>query len=171
MTNVYTSSTDGMVKGITAASVAVVAVVVVVLARIVVAESPGWLRALLGAAIVLCVGLVGATYGYTPRGYRLEDGRLVIERPVSDVVVAFRDIVDARHEHAPLKGMWRVAGNGGLFGFWGKFRRVADKTNVAVYATRYHDGVVLSTAQGTMVITPDDPARFVDELKGRMRTG
>ncbi len=115
-------------------------------------------------AVVLLLFLAGAwAWAYSPTGYRIGNGELVVERPAGELrfpLTNLRDVqVDAR-----LGMALRVFGNGGLFGGWGWFwsRRVG-LFQAAVRRSR--PLVMIRMARRTLVVAPDRPEEFVRELE------
>lgn len=121
-----------------------------------------WVQVLL--ASILIVSLV-----FTVRGYTVRDGQLLVHR--LGWVTRF-DLADLRNvEVAPgvMRGSLMTFGNGGLFGFVGHFRNNALGAYRA-YATKKENAVVLRLNGGPVVVTPDEPAAFVDAVKGERET-
>lgn len=166
--SVYRASSDWIVLGVTIPTVVLLLGVGAWLGYRALVAQAFEERMVMGVIATLCISILVVSWILTPRGYRLEDQSLFIERPIGDVEVPLRQVADARADHAPLAGTWRLAGNGGLFGIWGKYRDSRVKKNVTVYATRLHEGVVLTVEDRTVVISPDEPERFVAELKQRL---
>ena len=104
------------------------------------------------------------TYGFSPKGYALEDGQLVIFRPLQNKLYATTDILHVSIvDRKELKNSLRVFGVGGLFGYFGLFRNSRYGTMIW-YATRRDQFVVIERSNGkTIVLTPDDPNLFVSE--------
>jgi len=166
---VYRASADTLVVGITIVVVIVlVAVAVGGIVGAVMVRAPRMVQITLLFPAVTCVGIIAVAYAYTPRAFRLGDDALVVARLAGDVTVPLRDIRTVQSVPSPLAGSVRVAGNGGLFGFWGRYRSEALNGNFTFYGTRATGGVALTTSDGTVVITPDDPDRFVIDIERRL---
>jgi hypothetical protein len=110
------------------------------------------------AMIILLI----VTYGFSPKGYVLEDGVFTVLRPFKAKNYPLSDIQSVSVvEKKNLKGSIRTFGVGGLFGYFGLFRN-STYGNMVWYATRRDRFVVIERSNGkTIVITPDDPAAFV----------
>lgn len=106
--------------------------------------------------------LLAITYGYSPKGYSIQDGQLVILRPFKAKNYSLEDIQSVTSvDRDNLKGSLRIFGVGGLFGYYGLFRN-STYGNMIWYATRRDQFVVIERSNGkTIVITPDDPESFV----------
>lgn len=136
-----------------------VIILAVVLATV---KHPWWIR--LTAMVVAAAFLLGS-WGFAPAGYRVDSARVTIKRLMSDVVIARQAIRAVRlFEDADGEGMSRTAGNGGLFGYYGKYK--SDKLGSHVwYVTDMSKRVVLETTDGVVVVSPDDPEMFIQALK------
>lgn len=105
------------------------------------------------------------TYGFSPKRYGLQDRQLVIYRPFQNKIYATEDMhsvsIVSKEE---MKGSMRVFGVGGLFGYFGLFRNSRYGTMIW-YATRRDQFVVIERSNGrTIILTPDDPNSFVQEI-------
>jgi hypothetical protein len=58
----------------------------------------------------------------------------------------------------------RVAGSGGLYGYLGRFR--AEGRSVRAFVTDRDRVVLLGVGETHVAVSPDDPERFVTELRG-----
>ena len=105
------------------------------------------------------------TYGFSPKAYALEDRQLIIYRPFHRKFYSTTDmktvsIVGKKDMPRSI----RVFGVGGLFGYFGLFRNSRYGTMIW-YATRRDQFVVIERSNGrTIVLTPDDPNSFVQEI-------
>lgn len=117
-------------------------------------------------ATVLLLGIYCFCYLYRPVKYVITDGQLVVKRPIKDVVLNLSDLKQVRiASKQDLKWTIRTFGNGGLFGFYGKFRN-STFGNMTWYATRLSNYLVLFTTNaGKIVLTPDDIEGMFNELK------
>jgi hypothetical protein len=120
--------------------------------------SPGPLYVMPFAMIIIPV----LTFGFSPKGYVIEDDVFTILRPFKTKNYPLSDIQSVTEvEKKNLKGSIRTFGVGGLFGYFGRFRN-STYGNMVWYATRRDRFVVIKCSNGkTIVITPDDPAAFV----------
>lgn len=103
------------------------------------------------------------TWGFSVRGYSIEHGILIIQRPFfSKSIQLGQDLSVARDPEAG-KGAAKVAGNAGLFGYYGSFK--SRKLGLfTAYATDWKFGVVVKTGGKTYVVTPDEPDMFMTRL-------
>jgi hypothetical protein len=111
------------------------------------------------------VVILGLAYAYSPRGYAVLDGTLIVKRLIGDVRIPLRDIREARAAAADdLSGCIRLFGSGGLFGWYGLFR-TSKLGKCTWYITNRNNAVVLITGARTVVISPDDVEGFVSEIR------
>lgn len=106
--------------------------------------------------------ILAVTYGFSPKGYFLANGKFTVLRPFKVKNFPLSDIRSVTAvEKKNLKGSIRTFGVGGLFGYFGLFRN-STYGNMVWYATRRDRFVVIELGNGkTIVITPDNPAAFV----------
>jgi hypothetical protein len=119
------------------------------------------LRALVIAlpACILASGLL-----FMVSGYSLTASALEIERPLWSTTFLLSDLVSVAGDAEALQGALRLFGNGGLFSFTGIFwkRKVG---LFHAYGTDPGRAVILKFRQRTIVITPDDPQRFIVRVR------
>ena len=106
------------------------------------------------------------TYGFSPKGYAIEDRQLVIYRPFQNKYYSTENILKVSMiDRKELKNSLRIFGVGGLFGYFGLFRNSRYGTMIW-YATRRDQFVVIERSNGkVIVLTPDDPNSFVSEYE------
>lgn len=121
-------------------------------------------------AVALVLAAIAATIGFAwalaPKGYSIEGSRLRVERPLRPIDVPLREIRAASAlPEGLLAGSLRIAGSGGLFGYYGRFwsRRFG---SYRMYATR-RTGLVLVEAADRFVLSPEPADRFLDALRAR----
>ena len=109
--------------------------------------------------VTLFVGILSVGYLFHPRKYSLANGTLIIHRPVSNITIKLDDIKSAeRVTREDMRWTARTFGNGGLFGYYGKFwnKKFGSMT---WYATRRENFVLITLQDGSkIVLTPDDIA-------------
>ncbi|HET9552018.1 MAG TPA: PH domain-containing protein [Anaeromyxobacteraceae bacterium] len=125
--------------------------------------SLGW--PLFIAPAVLPVILL-ATWSLAPRGYAIERGELVVERPLFPIRIPLRDIRAVGRLPSPPRLGLRVAGTSGLFGHYGRFWSPALGA-YRLYATRRDGLVSVETAAARFVLTPEPIDPFVRALLAR----
>ena len=120
-------------------------------------------RVLCGALAVGILAILVFSYVLAPKGYRIEPGRLVVERPAGPLTFALDAPVEIRRADR-LGPTLRTWGNGGLFGAYGRFRN-KELGAFRAYSRRSHDYVVIRTPSLTLVAGPEDPDQFVHDLQ------
>jgi hypothetical protein len=136
--------------------------------------SPGtpW-KPLLAVAfgVPLLIGVIlGVAWGRAPCAVTLEADAIRIDRrwggPERLPLAHIRGVEPLTPEQA--RGWWRVDGVGGLGGTsYGRFR--SDRLGpFTLHAWRRGPYVLLETAGGKVVLTPDDPDAFVTGLRARL---
>lgn len=110
----------------------------------------------------LVLGLLALCWALSPRGYRLDaHGLTVLRRLARGVHVPWAQleaVEPLRPEH--FTGVSRTFGVGGLFGYYGRFHS-RGLGAFRLYATRQRPTVLVRTARGALVLTPDEPERFL----------
>lgn len=111
-----------------------------------------------GGLVLLTLAL---TYAYSPRGYRVAERSILVNRLVGKVRVPLEGIREARRIRADdLRGCIRLWGSGGLFGYYGLFR-TASLGRCTWYVTNRKNAVVVIGASKTTVYSPDDVDGFL----------
>ncbi len=120
-----------------------------------------WIGVVL-AAIVVCI-LV-----FMVRGYTLTPHDLEIHRLGWKTRLPLEGLRDVAIRSGVMRGSWRLWGNGGAFGIYGWFSNSA-LGRYRAFVTDTRRTVVLNWPDATIVVSPDDPERFVRTLAGRLR--
>lgn len=121
------------------------------------------LRALLlavPAAILVPTALL------TVRGYELAGRELLVERLLWKTPIWLESVRSVEADADAMRRSIRLWGNGGLFGFTGWFWNKKLGRH-RVFVTDPKRAVVLRMSQRTVVVSPDDPARFIHALKAQ----
>lgn len=108
--------------------------------------------------LVLAAGLL-----FMVRGYRIEGRELLVLRPLGATRVDLSGLRTASADPQAMRGSIRLFGIGGLFVWAGWFRNRA-LGRYRVWATDPARAVVLRFEKRVVVVTPDDPARFLARL-------
>lgn len=125
-----------------------------------------WPVMLASAALPLLAALACALFAV--RGYRVEPGVLVIERPLWETRLPLAGLQDARFDTRAMDGSIRLFANGGGFVFAGWFRN----RTLGTYRAWVNDpanAVVLRVASKVRVVAPDQPAAFVAAVSAAAR--
>lgn len=100
---------------------------------------------------------------FTVRGYELADQQLTILRPWWSKSIPLTNLKSAEFLPNAMRGSIRTFGNGGLFAFVGRYRNQKIGPYRA-YATDLNRTVVLRFTDKTIIITPDEPEKFVQDI-------
>lgn len=121
--------------------------------------------AILISTIVLVVSTFIFCYLYRPLGYVVDGNKLIIRRPIKDIMIDFNTIKDAfLPTKESMKWTIRTFGNGGIFGYFGRFRN-GTYGGMTWYATRTSNYLIIVTEDNSkIVLTPDDPG-MIREFK------
>lgn len=114
---------------------------------------------LTGSSLLL---LCAVMYFYAPVQYVLSAGNLRITRRAGDIIVPFDDIKVVRlPAEKELRFPLRTFGNGGLFGYTGRY--YTKTTGPMIWQCTRRDRQVIIERNGKLplVISPDEPVRFV----------
>ena len=108
------------------------------------------------------------TFLFRPISYKLTDNKLIIHIPMSDIKINRTEIKSVEQlEKTKLSWAFRVFGVGGLFGYWGKFSNTK-LGSMNWYATRRNNAVLVTTIYNKKIIlTPNEPEKFVIEFNGQ----
>lgn len=122
------------------------------------------------AAVALLPATLLVTWGLAPRSYSLEGATLIVHRPFGNKTITLEKDLMVQPDPEAGKGAVKVAGNGGLFGYYGSFRS-GRLGFFRAYATNWKHGVVVKTGGKTYVVTPDEPEHFVSRIVESAGTG
>lgn len=109
--------------------------------------------------ILIFVAVPFSVYLFSPLGYSVRNGALVIHRPVKPVVIPLTEIqnVEILAPEDITAPSFRVFGVGGLFGYYGLFFQ-NDLGVVRYYLRNKKNPMVIDTAsRGRLLISPDSP--------------
>lgn len=131
-------------------------------------ENTGKMASLFIIALLLIIFL--SSYLFRPQGYFITDNALIIKRSVSPVTIDRASILSAKQlNDNSLSGSIRLFGVGGLFGYFGKFsnRKLGKMTWYATHRNR-NIVLVITTDQKKIIVTPDEPAAFLQVLQNKI---
>lgn len=115
-------------------------------------------------SLVVCGGILLGAWAYAPRRYEISATGIQIHRPRNTIVIPYGDIQLVRElQPQDMKGTVRTFGNGGLFGFTGRFYN-RQLGHFQMQATAWRKGVLVK-AQKTVIITPHPQPRFLEMLR------
>jgi len=120
-------------------------------------------HSLIAGAFALLV--LAGLYAYSPRGYAVGYGGVVIRRLAGDVTFSLDGLLEARPSGGDdMRGCIRLWGNGGMFGYYGLFR-TSGLGRCTWYVTNRKRVVVLVTDRKTALFSPDDTDGFLSAIR------
>ncbi|HAV61146.1 MAG TPA: hypothetical protein DCY13_02135 [Verrucomicrobiales bacterium] len=112
-------------------------------------------------------GIPATTALWMIRRYELDDHELRVHRPFWVNRIPLSDIASAEVDPRACRGAWKTLGNDGLFAMHGRFRsRRLGKFQA--YVTNPEQAVILRVTNDTIVISPAEPRKFLNELNRRL---
>jgi len=118
--------------------------------------------------IAFFAGIVLFTWLYSPQGYSVRDGALVIHRPWKPVTIPLAEIRSVQllspEDVSPFSGL-RMFGVGGLFGYYGVFFLPRLGGYVRFYLRNKENPILLDTTGGRLLLSPDSGGLIL-ALKG-----
>lgn len=158
--NPFTASPDSTSKIVTGAVFALLLVVAVTVHNVITGS--------------LVAFLLVAAYAWSPTGYEISDGAVVVRRLAGNVRIRLDGIREVRVATADdFRGCIRLFASGGLFGYYGIFR-TSKLGKSTWYVTNRSRSVVIVSDSGTAVLSPDDVGGFVaaaSSLTGEAKPG
>jgi len=113
--------------------------------------------------------ILGVAALFTVRGYTVTRDEILVHRLLWKTRLSRRGLRSATHEPQSATHSWRTVGNRGMFGITGWFRNSALGLHRA-YMTDFQRTVVLRYERSIVLVSPDDPARFIREVTGATTT-
>ena len=107
-------------------------------------------------------------YLFRPLGYVLSDENLVIRRYFLPRFFAYSEIAEVRPiPREDLRWTMRTFGNGGVFGYYGKFYHTAFGAMTWFASRRDHYVLIILKDGRKIIVTPDD-LNFVNDLSSQL---
>lgn len=117
-----------------------------------------------GILMMLVLIIVGS-WLFAPSSYSAYGGDLFIKRPIGNVSIKVSEIIEARVLNSKeISGLVRTFGNGGLFGYYGKFYNSKLK-HLTLYTTQRKNRILIQTSQGKKIVISPDDLSIVEKLK------
>ena len=118
---------------------------------------------LIPAAILLFV--IGLSYYFSITKYEVDRNQLIIRRPFDSVSISLENLQSVeRIAKKDLRWTVRTFGIGGLFSYTGEFWN-KKLGSMSWYVTRMDKAVMIVHGNRKIVISPDDPEKFLEALK------
>ena len=113
--------------------------------------------------------IAGMVWVLHPRYYFVSDDFIGIRRPFSTLRIPFTDILDIRSiEMRELGTTFRLFASGGLFGYLGLYNSSL-LGRIMMWCTNKESLVIIRCREKIVVISPEDPAGFVQEHTAKSR--
>jgi hypothetical protein len=113
--------------------------------------------------------LWGISALFAVRGYTVTRDAILVHRLFWKTRVSRNRLRSAKFEPIAMQHSWRTLGNRGLFAITGWFRN-STLGLYRAYMTDFNRAVVLRYPHSTVVVSPDDPVRFIREVTGATNT-
>ena len=155
---IYKTSLDKLAKAVTIGVTILFAVIIV--GQFSIIKITG--RAIPIYTTVALLLIYFIAFAFSPIHYQLSADKLIIHRFFKDVIIDRTQIKTVELlDKEKISWAIRTFGVGGLFGYYGKFAN-AKLGSMTWYATRKDRTVLVSTMNNKKIIlTPDEPERFV----------
>ena len=102
------------------------------------------------------------------RGYTLSPEMLTIRRLLWNTQIHLTDLISAESRPEAMHRSIRTFGNGGFFSFTGYYRNRNLGSYIA-FVTDPHQTVILRFPTRTIVLSPDEPEVFANEISSYVR--
>lgn len=107
---------------------------------------------------------------FTVRGYQLAGRELGIQRLLWVTRVSLEGLESVAADPEAMRRSLRTFGNGGCFSISGRFRN-KKLGPYRAWVTDHRNAVVLKFGERTLVVSPSDPAAFVEQVKQQTTLG
>jgi len=109
-------------------------------------------------------------YLFSIQKYLIDDHDFIIKRLVGSKKIAIADIKEVRTVlKEEMGGAIRTFGNGGLFGYYGKYYNKA-LGSMTLYTTQRRNRVLIQTVSGKKIIISPDDLSLVDYLSSKLNS-
>ncbi len=114
---------------------------------------------------VFMLVLTAACYLYSPKGYSVDSSFLFVHRLAGTFKIPRAEILHIRQiDSKELGRVWRMAGNGGVFGYTGWFSS-SKLGKMRWFVTRRDRAVLVELQSGRKyLLSPDEPQALLDAL-------
>ena len=105
---------------------------------------------------------------FTVRGYILTGDALLIRRLFWNTRIPLETVISVTPDPKAMTGAIRTLGNGGLYGFSGRFRS-GKLGSFRAYVTDFKKCVIIETPTRKIVVSPEDPGDFSETVRATGR--
>ena len=113
---------------------------------------------------------IGSIALWTIRAFKICDDAIRVQRSFWVNCIPLSEIQSAEIDPDACRGAWKTMGNDGLFAMHGRFRSKR-LGKFQAYVTCPANAIVLKVPSDTIVISPENPRSFLNELKRRLNRG
>ena len=114
-----------------------------------------------------CLFIYFLAFGFRPVKYKIKQDEIEICRPLLNARIRRSEVLHAEVIGSDvMHGAIRTWGVGGLWGYYGNFYSFT-LGRMTWYATRKDKVVLLKTEKDNIILTPDDPEMFVENIMSR----
>jgi hypothetical protein len=123
-------------------------------------------RSIVGYTAIACLLIYFLAFAFRPIEYVVTVDELIVRRLLFSVHIKRADIKTVELiDREEIRGSFRIAGVGGLFGYYGAFTN-SSLGFMTWYMTRRDRPVLVKTVDNKKILfSPDDPIQFVSELR------
>ncbi|MCW9018075.1 MAG: PH domain-containing protein [Kangiellaceae bacterium] len=139
-----------------------ISIPLIILANAGTAEQPAIVFSLLLPVLIPLICFV-----YRVTGYELDSKQILVKRLVGDFSVPLNEIDSIEVNPNAMKRSFRTFGNGGLFGFYGRFRNSVYGPYRA-FVTDPNNSIVLKQQNAVIILSPDEPQKFAKKLAEKL---
>ncbi len=116
-------------------------------------------------SIILMGSIYLFCYSFRPTKYIVDSEKITIKRPLKDLIIDMKNIQQVfLVSNDTMKWTIRTFGNGGLFGYYGKFRN-RTYGNMTWYATKRDNYLLIETSKHKKIILTPDDITMAKEIK------
>lgn len=115
---------------------------------------------------LLILVIVFISYLYSPQGYEINLDSIAVVRKMGKFFISRKDIASIRPlSESELGGVWRMAGNGGVFGYTGWFSS-GKIGKMRWFVTQRKNYILIELNSGKKILlSPDDVGGFMESMK------
>ncbi len=115
---------------------------------------------------LLILVIVFFSYLYSPQGYEINLDSIAVVRKMGKFFISRKDIASIRTlSESELGGVWRMAGNGGVFGYTGWFSS-GKIGKMRWFVTQRKNYILIELNSGKKILlSPDDVGGFMESMK------
>jgi hypothetical protein len=144
-----------------------VAVILIVVSSTAIASQPDMNPVARSALVILPIAALGTGLLFRVWGYDLHDDHIRVRRIALPVRLPIAPLKSVEKVPDLLNRSLRTFGNGGLFGFYGRFWKPG-LGKFHAYVTNPENTVVLKSDEKMIALSPDQPQVFVRMLREKL---